>query len=102
MENRINSYFDADAAEEMIKGILFDCGGVLVYPKNGYWQRPVDIDGITGGRKLRYDPAAAAAAPEGAGDSDTRSSSIRADSSVCSSPGEHFDAKPVLSPSTVL
>ncbi|MBQ3760798.1 MAG: HAD-IA family hydrolase [Clostridia bacterium] len=48
----------------MIKGILFDCGGVLVYPKNGYWQRPVDIDGITGGRKLRYDPAAAAAAFE--------------------------------------
>ena len=46
----------------MIKAILFDCGGVLVYPKAGFWQRAVDRDEILGGRKPDIDPVKAAAA----------------------------------------
>lgn len=39
----------------MIKAIVFDCGGVLIYPKGGWWQRAVDRDRILGGRRLEVD-----------------------------------------------
>ena len=38
----------------MIKAVLFDCGGVLTYPKGGYWPRSVDRDQILG-RELHID-----------------------------------------------
>ena len=43
----------------MIKAIIFDCGGVLIYPKGGYWQRAVDREEILRGRKLDIDPVKA-------------------------------------------
>ena len=46
----------------MIKAILFDCGGVLIYPRGGWWQRAVDRDEILGGRALSVDPVKAEAA----------------------------------------
>ncbi len=45
----------------MIKAVLFDCGGVVVYPRGGYWPVPVDIERILG-RKLEFDLEKAAAA----------------------------------------
>ena len=46
----------------MIKAILFDCGGVLIYPKGGWWQRAVDRDEILGHRKIAIDEDRAKAA----------------------------------------
>ena len=46
----------------MIRAIIFDCGGVLVYPKGGYWQRAVDRDAILNGRRLDFDADKAASA----------------------------------------
>ena len=42
MENRINSYFDADAAEEMIKGGLFRYEGAGLCSSSGNAQEAAD------------------------------------------------------------
>ena len=46
----------------MIKAIIFDCGGVLIYPRGGWWQRAVDREEILGSRILDIDLAKAEAA----------------------------------------
>ncbi len=46
----------------MIKAILLDCGGVVVYPPSGEWLEPANIERIMGGKRPVYDPAKAAEA----------------------------------------
>ena len=40
----------------MIRGILFDCGGVLIYPASGEWLMPMGLNRILGVDKFEPDP----------------------------------------------
>lgn len=39
----------------MIKAILLDCGGVIIYPKRGHWRLPVNYEELFGDYR-RFDP----------------------------------------------
>ncbi|MBO7385921.1 MAG: hypothetical protein J6U63_06245, partial [Clostridia bacterium] len=40
----------------MIKGILFDCGGVLIHPASGEWLMPAGLEKILGTERFETDP----------------------------------------------
>ena len=40
----------------MIKGILFDCGGVLIHPASGEWLMPAGLEKILGTERFEPDP----------------------------------------------
>ena len=40
----------------MIKGILFDCGGVLIHPASGEWLMPAGLEKILGTEHFEPDP----------------------------------------------